>query len=56
VVCHRGVAAWLRACHSVAWAPTATATAARPDGRVGFDELDKLVGVLAAMALATLSR
>jgi hypothetical protein len=50
VVRHRGVAAWLRAWHSVASAPTVTAPAG---GRVGADEL---VGVLAAMALAALGR
>jgi hypothetical protein len=53
VVCHRGVAAWLRAWHSVASAPTVTAPAETPDRRVGSDEL---VGVLAAMALAALGR
>jgi hypothetical protein len=50
VLCHRGVAAWLRAWHTTA----PTAIAAPPAAqRVGSDEL---VGVLASMALAAIGR
>ena len=48
VLCHRGVAAWLRAWHTTA--PTAIAAPAAA-GRAGSDEL---VGVLASMALGAI--
>lgn len=51
VLCHRGVAAWLRAWHTTA--PTAIAAPSPAAGRVGSDEL---VGVLASMALAAIGR
>lgn len=47
VMCHRGVAAWLRAWHTTVPTPAAAAPAAAD--RVGSDEL---VGLLASMALA----
>jgi hypothetical protein len=50
VLCHRGVAVWLRAWRTTA--PTAVAAPAVAD-RVGSDEL---VGVLASMALAATGR
>ena len=49
VLCHRGVAAWLRAWHSAVPTPAAHAPAAAD--RVGSDEL---VGVLASMAFAVI--
>ena len=48
VLCHRGLAAWLRAWHTSAPAAVAAPPAADP---VGSDEL---VGVLASMALAAI--
>lgn len=51
VLCHRGVAAWLRAWHTTV--PTPAVPAPATAGRVGSDEL---VGVLASMALAATGR
>lgn len=51
VLCHRGVAAWLRAWHTTVPTPAAVAPAAA--NRVGSDEL---VGVLASMAFAATGR
>lgn len=51
VLCHRGVAAWLRAWHTTVPTP-AVAPAAGADP-VGSDEL---VGVLASMAFAAIGR
>lgn len=48
MLCHRGVAAWLRAWHTTAPTPVAALAAAE---RVDSDEL---VGVLASMALAAI--
>jgi hypothetical protein len=49
VLCHRGVAAWLRAWHSIT--PARQVAAPPAPHRVGSDEL---VGVLASMALAAI--
>ncbi len=46
VLCHRGVAAWLRVWHTSVPTPVAVATAAEPFGS------DELVGLLASMAFA----
>lgn len=47
VLCHRGVAAWLRAWHTTV--PTAPVAAPAAGDPIGCDEL---VGVLASMAFA----
>ncbi len=48
VLCHRGVAAWLRAWHSAVPTPAVTAPA------VDRIESDELVGLLASMAFAVI--